>query len=1184
MDCPSCAATVPPGARFCPRCGHALDTPDRGAHEERRIATVLFADLVGFTSLSEAADPEQVKNLVDSCFEHLVADIEAFGGRIDKIIGDALVALFGAPVAHEDDPERAVRAALQMQSTLAELRAGLAGSVEMRIGVNTGEVLAGAFRSGGDYTAMGDAVNVASRLEGSARPGTVLVGPLTHEATEHAIAYEPVGELSVKGREAPVEAWVATAPLTRPGDRRERPSIALVGRTSELELIGRSLDVALRRRRPALLVLTGEAGVGKSRLAHEVSTRASVAHGAIIGHGRSSAYGELSPTAPVTDALLELCGVDTGDDAASARHAVAEAIDMLVSHDPDLESSGGREQLLAGVLTMTGLSDPPAGADGERVRDSALATTVAVLKSLSRLHPVVLTLSGMHWADDAALDLCNRLISELQTSPCMFLVTGRPELRERWQPAPGRHVRLDLEVEPLDREETRELATAVLGSDADEETATALHERTGGNPFFIEELASLLRDSRGAGDRKDPVGSLDAVLPGSLPSTLHGIVATRLDALGDGAHAVVEDAAVVGTTGPVAGVAALAATRTGGRTTDVGELLRATDLVTLSDGDFTFRSDVVREVAYGRLTKSDRARRHAWHADWLEGVAHEATRPGDVRVAAAHHLGIAAELARELGPTSGLEDVATRALDRLRAAADQAATAELWITLEHTVDRALRLAEETPDQIALRLQRAEARANRRRTALAREDVEFVLENATEPAPLAAAHTRLGDIQNKEGATGAAADTLDAAIAEWHTLGDVGNAGHALRLRGHVDFYRGDLGAAADRVGEALECFRAAGDRGGEAWALQNLAMFAFLGGDITGADAHLTQASAVFEDLDDWGGLAWSRGLRGWILFAQGDLDGAERMSSSANAPAAQIGDRFGGAMNRTLRASIALWRGDATRCLDLATIATEEFRDIGDAWGEATALRVGARARLATGDVDGAFEDLRHVALLDRARGATGGDDGFTDDFTVLMLALAGRPDEALEGYRRAATDDVEEHERLGGPERHQGRSLALLQVGETGEAVAVLRRAGAGRQGGRRHPSLDALAVLALRADRQADEARDAVGNSGDGRGGTYRDRIDLAIAAACEAVARGDPAAASAACDRAREIAADTDAVVDQALVDLAVARVRSAVGGAPGEADALDARKRLADMGVEPDPWDRVYSSAVGRQVD
>jgi class 3 adenylate cyclase len=192
MNCSSCAATVPEGARFCPSCGSPLET----RNDERRIVTVLFADLVGFTTLSEARDPEQVKNLVDTCFSRLVADVLAFGGRVDKIVGDAIVALFGAPVAHEDDAERAVRAALQMQQTMCDLNE----DVKLRVGVNTGEVLVGALRAGGDYTAMGDVVNTASRLQTLASPGQVVVGPETRAATLDTFRYEPLGELHARGR------------------------------------------------------------------------------------------------------------------------------------------------------------------------------------------------------------------------------------------------------------------------------------------------------------------------------------------------------------------------------------------------------------------------------------------------------------------------------------------------------------------------------------------------------------------------------------------------------------------------------------------------------------------------------------------------------------------------------------------------------------------------------------------------------------------------------------------------------------------------------------------------------------------------------------------------------------------------------------------------------------------------
>jgi len=209
MQCPFCGKDVPEAARFCPECGHALATrPD-----ERRLVTVLMADIVGFTTLSETADPEQVKNLVDRTFERLVADVHAFGGELDKIVGDALIAIFGVPVAHEDDPERGVRAALQMQRTLDDLAADKSPKVWLRIGINTGDVLVGAMRAGGDPTVMGDVVNTASRLQTSAPRGGILVGEETWRATRRSIQYEAVAPFAVKGKDDPLDAWLAVAPF-----------------------------------------------------------------------------------------------------------------------------------------------------------------------------------------------------------------------------------------------------------------------------------------------------------------------------------------------------------------------------------------------------------------------------------------------------------------------------------------------------------------------------------------------------------------------------------------------------------------------------------------------------------------------------------------------------------------------------------------------------------------------------------------------------------------------------------------------------------------------------------------------------------------------------------------------------------------------------------------------------------
>ncbi|MSO79525.1 MAG: adenylate/guanylate cyclase domain-containing protein [Acidimicrobiia bacterium] len=219
-------------------------------------------------------------------------DVRAYGGQVDKIVGDALVALFGAPVAHEDDAERAVRCGLQMQQTLAALRERHELQIEMRIGVNTGEVLVGAMRAGGDYTAMGDVVNTASRLQEVAEPGSVIIGPTTYAETEHAFRYESLGALTVKGREETVAAWIAWEPIARPGGRRRRARTQLIGRDAEVSMLQSVVDAALIRERAHLVLLTGDAGVGKSRLAEEVSEHATTDRSARILRGQCVPYGE----------------------------------------------------------------------------------------------------------------------------------------------------------------------------------------------------------------------------------------------------------------------------------------------------------------------------------------------------------------------------------------------------------------------------------------------------------------------------------------------------------------------------------------------------------------------------------------------------------------------------------------------------------------------------------------------------------------------------------------------------------------------------------------------------------------------------------------------------------------------------------------------------------------------------
>src|SRR5207248_2793985 len=593
--------------------------------DERRVATVLFADLVGFTTFSESADPEHVKNLVDRCFERLVADVTAFGGQVDKIVGDAIVALFGAPVAHEDDAERAVRAALQMQRTLATIRQDLRVSAEMRVGVNTGEVLVGAMRAAGEYTAMGDVVNTASRLQAAARPGQVIVGPLTHEATRRVVRYEPLGALVVKGREEAVEAWTAEEVIALPGQRPKQTRAALVGRDPEMSLLRRMLDAALNRQRAQLVLLFGEAGVGKSRLAVELAAMAYEERSATVLKAPCLPYGEANVWWPIAEAIRNTCGVE--------------------------------------------------------------------------------------------LELVDRLLGALRALPFMLVATARPELEERWTPAPGRHNTAVLHLDPLDGEATTALVEAHLKEHATPELVAELRDRSGGNPLFIEELAALIRDSDSA-IGADGARAFDS---GDLPVTLRGLVAARLDALAAVDRAVLEDCAVVGSSGPVEAVVGLGDAQSISGAERALTALADRDLVVLEDGEFAFKSELIREVAYGTLTKAERARRHAalggWLADRRRGEDDEPVDP------IAYHFGIAAELVSELGRVEGVRaDLRARAVGALAHAAERAEEVEAWLRVQRRYEQALAVLPDDgsePTRSRLRLARAQARVEQRDLAGAR---------------------------------------------------------------------------------------------------------------------------------------------------------------------------------------------------------------------------------------------------------------------------------------------------------------------------------------------------------------------------------------------------------------------------------------------------------------------------------
>lgn len=1155
MSCSACGAPAPAEARFCPACGHSLvSRPD-----ERRIATVLFADLVGFTSFSESADPEHVKDVVDRCFEALSSDVTAYGGQVDKIVGDALIALFGAPVAHEDDAERAVRCGLQMQRTLARVRAEHGVTAEMRIGVNTGEVLVGAMRAGGDYTAMGDVMNTASRLQSNAEPGSVVVGPTTYAATHHVVRYESLGALAVKGRGERVDAWVAVEALAPPGKRR-RARTPLVGREPELSLLRGIVDAALARNRAHLVLLTGDAGVGKSRLAGEVARHAECERDAVVLRGECVPYGEdvwwpiaetiraacdIAPEATIDEARANLCG------------HVAVAIGRPAD-DPEVN------RIARGLLYLLGFDEEYHDIDPTRARDDALRSAQGMFSYLARKQPLVIVLSDLHWADEMVLELVERMFEWLRSLPFVLLATARPELKDRWRPEPGRHDLTVLNLEPLDASAVATLVDELLGEAATPALVSLLHERSGGNPFFVEELAALIRES----------GTTTAGLEGRLPATLQGLVAARLDALPPLERTVLEDCAVVGAAGSLESVHALAATNPA--TIDAAAALGALadrELIELDGDEFRFPSEVVRDVAYGTLTKAERARRHASLGDYLaeRSGADDSTAISE-RVA--HHFGTAAELMREIGTITGIDPgVPERALRSLEKAADRARGAEVWKSASRLYDQALAvMPADAPDETRWRLLlgRARALAEQRELPEARRDVEDILEEATDDSRTTArCLTLLAEIEHMEGRGDESIATFERALAMWRSIGDEQGVAEALRGRGITAMFLGDLDGADGYFSEALEVFRQIGDRRGEAWAVQNLATISFFRGEPTMAEQRLAAAGEMFHDLGDWGGLNWSFAVLAWVRFMQGRLDEAEAIALEQLPESDANGNRWVSGILGVLLANIALWGGRPQAAVGRARDALDRFNAIGDAWGGDQARAALVRSLGASGRVDDALHELE----LGTGRDVITGNVALEDLVRAQILVHTGDRDALPAALHLSAHVDAYGLDA----ERRMVLGLALLQAGRLAEAIAELEtarqqipdvEAGAGA-------AITAALSLAYVTFGRAAEAKkladDAVGQ------GTYLDQLQAAVAGAFARLQLGDDDSTDA--FDALVVSADaTESRLDQTIVRLARARAWRALDRSDAEEAEADVRTRCAGLGIELTGWDAVFTRA------
>jgi len=1073
--CPSCGAENPEGAKFCNECAAPL-LAERPRRKERKFATALFADLVGSTTLAEREDPEVVQSIVGRTFDRLADEIARYEGLLEKFMGDAVLAVFGVPRAHEDDAERAVRAALEMHAVLSELNRGFAvegkPTLEMRIGIEAGEVLVDVERASGprDRMLTGDAVNTAARLQSAAEPGRTVVGPAVYASTKDVIDYRELEPLTLKGKAEPVPAWQALRIKAR--TRGERPRLGLesrlVGRDEELAVLKQTLRRVETEGRPALVTIVGPAGVGKSRLVAELERYVEGLPQLVYWRrGRCLAYGNTSYSA-FADAIKAQCEIFDDDDAEVAAKKADAAVRELF----------GDEQVAPQIRTLVG-----AGEARGVSREDLFEAWRRFLERMAARYPLALVLDDIHWADGGLLDLIEH-IADWAQGPIIVIATARAELfetRPTW--GGGKRNAASISLDPLSETEGEAMLDDLLPGEIASELRHTIVERSEGNPLYVEEIVRKLIDDgvlrATEASRWEVARSVEDV---ELPRSIQGLIATRLDGLPEDEKTALQDAAVVGRVFWVGAVAELTG-RSVGEVRDALGRLRVKELVlphepsSFSDEhEFSFRHNLIRDGAYDSLPKSLRADKHAGVARWAERRA--GNRADEIAELIATHQLEALGYLNELGETGERRTELERSAFAWALAAGQR-TSALWQRSEAT--RWFREAERLADALDL--------AAQDRVALARPhveaswgtdpipEIERVVRRAIDAYEAADDAISVGWASGRlvmpllmqarhdeaEGAGRAALETLE-------PLGEREELADALHFMGWYLWRRGrgreaepllrravemaervdaplvhaestqtlavclsQLGRSAESLEMIEEAYRLAKENGEFSNLMRcynNLpSIVADLGSDLPRAEAVLREGLEVSQRAGAMNHEGWLAGSLGDMLLRLGDLEEAEALQRRAVELAGEMGDEPLRGMRMTALAAVLLFRGKLDEAEKLHRASIPVLNENPEPQSQIFIPMVEGYLALVVKDTSRAAANF--ARMVDQLRGFN--VESVPEVFTDLARALvrAGRGAEA-EGNR-----DLSEHGRS-----PAARANALLVEGLLAADPADARR----------------------------------------------------------------------------------------------------------------------------------------------
>jgi class 3 adenylate cyclase/tetratricopeptide (TPR) repeat protein len=977
MFCTGCGQALVPGGKFCANCGTpvaAAGQPDASVEgppvaaapgvAERRLVTILFADIVGSTSLGEAIDPEDLADIINGAFEVMTRAVSDAGGYIARLMGDGLLAFFGAPVAHEDDPLRAVRAALAIRDgvvayggTVAEQGGPRLG---VRVGLDSGLVVVGQVGSDlfSEYTTMGDAANTAARLQGAAPPNEVYLSQATERLIHGAVTLEPTAPLTLKGKAEPVAAFRVAGPPPEVGTSvRGLPGVTtpLVGREGELARLVGLFDDAVSSRHGAWLTLTADAGVGKSRLMGAALEAIATRHERVtIARARAVEQDTGAPYSLLRSLLVNRYEAD-GTGVVAARQTVEQGLTRDLSGVPGLDAPRAAVELARLVLPDVAAGDDPRGR-----AERALAALMALLRALAGRAPLVLALEDLHWADEASLDAVTRMADALRDMPGFLLCNSRLDLFQRrpyWGEGEAGHVRLDLA--PLTPAATGRLVAALLGGDepVPDDVGHFIAERSEGNPYYVEELVRmllarevLLRDD--AGWHVDQAKLED----GRVPTTLQGMLQARLDALAGLEKDGLQRASVFGRVFWSGALLALDAPDP-----DVVNTLRGRGLVFArerssfpGEREFLFKHALLRDAAYTTLLKKARPPLHGAAADWLTEIVGD--RYGEFAAQIARHC-------QEAGRTPEAATHYRAAGDRALAGYANAGAVEFYgrgldlLPPEAATDRfaCLKGRELALDMLG---RRDEQRVDLDAMATLAKEL-----NGTEASYVCFRRSWLAD------------RTGDFATAESAALEAIELAGNdpAARADGLVNL--GNARLSLERLADAREQFEEArglraelGDERGSAHALVGAARASEELGDNELAKDYYSTALEVYRRLDDLGGQAVTLGNLGIVLAIEGQYDAAAEHFDAALHLARATGDRTreGEALGNL--GLLASEQGDVAGAEERILAALDICRVIHDKTGQARQLADLVDLYKASGKKREATDAARQLAKLQPA------------------------------------------------------------------------------------------------------------------------------------------------------------------------------------------------------------------------